>query len=142
MKLLTTMSFFIVLFFAAGCKHKQTAIIPKQDPLALQELLARLSDLPDVPYGYQVKKIEKDQRNPDSVFIEYQANKKDCVQHEDIKKMYYSSMELLGWNFVSEFQGQEILLFFERPRGKKCIISLRQDGYLIVFVLSKKGDLS
>ena len=131
----------ILLLVTTGCRHKKIAVGYTQDSFALQETIARLSDVPDTPVGFKIKKIEKDESNPDNVRIEYLAKKKDLVQSEDIKHLYCSNMELLGWNLIAMFDGPDLLLLFERPRGKKCIVSLHRDGYLMVSILGKKRDL-
>ncbi|MFA5998531.1 MAG: hypothetical protein WC747_00725 [Candidatus Babeliales bacterium] len=142
-----SLSFFIVfscmvLLVVTGCQHKKTKVVSRQDSFALQESIARLCDIPDGPVGFKVKEVEKDEGNSDNVRIEYKARKKEVVQLEDIKKLYSCNMELLGWNLTSIFDGQdELLMLFERPRGKKCIVSLRLDGCLIVTILGKKRDL-
>lgn len=141
----TLFTLILSLLVATGCQHKkstqQSYLKQKEDSFALQESIARISDIPDGPVGFKVKEVEKDESNPDNVRIEYKAKRKEAVQLEDIKKLYCSNMELLGWDLTSIFEGQELLMLFEKPRGKKCVVSLRRDGCLMVTILGKKRDL-
>ncbi len=132
----------LVVFSGCG-QHKKEALKKKsrqarQSQLFLQESLARIPDLPDGPFGFEVKKMISDDQNPENVQIFYQALDKETVNCDQIKDSYCSDMELLGWKLASVFEGQDMILVFVRPSGNMCVISLRQGGKLVVALLGKK----
>jgi len=141
-----TLAVCVVLMFVSGCQnkknaHKKSSYPKKQEHLFLQESVARISDLPDGPFGFDVKKIVKDDSNKENIQIYYQAKNKEAVDYNEIRNSYCSDMELLGWNLASMFDGEELILIFVRPLGKTCVISLRAHGKLVVAILNKKKDL-
>ncbi|MCX5923673.1 MAG: hypothetical protein NTU89_03865 [Candidatus Dependentiae bacterium] len=137
---------FLSLVFIGGCQNKKAALVKpqkqkKQDKLFLQESVARISQLPDCPFGFEVKKIVTDENNSENLQIFYQSTNKDLIDYRMIKDSYSSDMELLGWNLSYEFGGPDLILMFVKPSGKACMISLRSGGKLVVSILSKKRDL-
>jgi hypothetical protein len=140
------LSLFFSLVFMGGCQSKKQALVKpqrqkKQDKLFLQESIARISQLPDCPFGFEVKKIVTDDNCSENLQIIYQSIDKELVDYHLIKDSYCSDMELLGWNLSYEFEGQDLLLLFVKPSGKTCMISLRSGGKLVVAILDKKRDL-
>jgi len=143
MKNVSFIYLFVLLSMFSGCQNKKTvnkkmSRLAKQSQMSLQESLARISDLPDGPFGFQVKKMITDQQSPENVQIFYQALDKDTVDYNKIKESYCGDMELLGWKLDSVFDGQDMILVFVRPSGKMCMISLRHGGKLVVVMLGKK----
>lgn len=134
---------FLAVAFVSGCQNKKAALVKaskpkKQDKLFLQESVARISQLPDCPFGFDIKKIVVDENNPENVQLYYQATDKESIDYHQVKDSYCSDMELLGWNRTCEFDGQDLILVFVKPSGKTCVISLRSGGKLVVAILNKK----
>lgn len=133
MRYYLVLSFLAVLSFSS-CRYKLISDKKNQNVL-LQESIARLACIPDVPLGVQVQSVIKAEQDPDSVqlFCRYGA-----VAQKYLKSFYIEEMERIGWKLLSEHDGEEVLLLFEKPSGAVCSVSIRDNKKLVVTLLYKK----
>ena len=105
------------------------------DKTLLQESIARLSNIPDVPIGVYVRNIVKSDQDPDSVqiFCHYGS-----MSAQDLKCFYFEEMERVGWKLKAEHAGVEYLLYFAKPSGDICIVSIRGCQQLVITLMIKK----
>lgn len=133
MRYLLGVSVFVLL--VSSCSYKAPFKQQSVEKISLQESIARLSSIPDVPLGVQVKNIIKLENDPDSlqVFCYYGS-----MKAKDLKIFYNEEMERIGWRLIAEYDGAEILLNFEKPSGIICVISIRMDRQLVITLITKK----
>lgn len=132
--------FLMSLLVLTGCKHKQKSVLTKNDKaIFLEESVARIADIPDAPLGFEVKQVVQDLFSKPSTQIVYQAKSSNFSKMQDVEKSYMRDMESLGWRYSGCFQSEkEIIMIFERPRGKKCVAILNDSGVFKVTITTKK----
>lgn len=138
----TVQSLFVVmfgLFILPGCSRKQQkAMIVKscQRTTQLEESVARMTHVPDVPFGFRLQAVIPDQANPESVQIVYHPVKGVSIDSDVVKKNYEIEMEILGWQLVSTFESmEELFLMFKRPGNVWCQVVLSHENILTVMIL-------
>lgn len=135
---------FLVALFLSSCqkielKKRPSDLARKQEEAELlQESVARLSDIPDVPLPVIIKKITYAQQDSDQLQI---CCEMAGIDAEELCSYYEAGMERLGWSLQSSCNAQERLLVFVKPGGSLCVISLR-DNQGMVITMMKKKDLS
>jgi hypothetical protein len=133
-----TFLFFSIIFFS-GCSHKQEkAMIIKScaQTTQLEESVARMTHIPDAPFGFRLQAVIPDQKNPESVQIVYYPIKGVSIDADAVKKNYEIEMEVLGWQLVSTFESvDELYVMFKRPGNVSCHVILSHENILTVMVL-------
>ncbi|MBM18148.1 MAG: hypothetical protein CL947_03735 [Epsilonproteobacteria bacterium] len=119
-----------LLCFTGCCM--QTLSVKKTKQNNVHELLARMSDIPDMPFSVKVTDCSKSESNPNSVQIQgiyRQSSQSDIVDY------YIEGMERCGWDLKSSYIGDEAILLFSRPSGTYCSISVRRKRQLCITIL-------
>lgn len=124
----------VLLLALSSCGYK-SSLKKSTDKALLQESIARLSNIPDVPLAVQVRNIVKSEQDPDSVqmFCHYGS-----MSVQDLKSFYVEEMERLGWKLQAECNGLESLLYFAKPLGDMCVVSIRSHKQLVLTLMTKK----
>lgn len=140
-----TFFFFPMLFLLVGCAVNKKTIkrVRQYDGIEksnvdLQEMVARLTQIPDVPLGFEVFQVVYDDVDVENVQIQYRLTKKNAsaVDLVQLQKVYQADMELLGWNCLKCFNTeQSIFLLFNKPSGSYCQVAFDQDKILKVTLL-------
>lgn len=133
----------MMIVFFSSCqknvlKKQQKNVFLQQEIEALQESVARLSDIPDVPLPVMIKKIENTNAEQDQLQIICDVYD---ISRADLYSYYEGEMERLGWQLQGSYDQQEGLLVFVKPGGSLCVISLRDHQQMIITIMKKK-DLS
>ena len=107
----------------------------------LEETVARMTQIPDVPFGFRLHSVILDQSNTDNLKILYHPKKSAKIDLEYLKKDYMTTMETLGWDFINQFESQhEFLLNFVKPGNIWCQVRFDQNNMLTVWLVSEKKD--
>lgn len=140
--------FLCILAFAgcAGKKEHSKMKMNLDDAKLLQETVARVTHVPDVPFGFKVLKIMHDTTPSlelnvvsDNIQIVYQPFKTAKIDNAVLKKWYETEMEMLGWDCMSQFQtDQDILLIFKRPGNVVCNIVIDLQHMITITLLQVK----
>ncbi|MBP6891995.1 hypothetical protein KBB68_00280 [Candidatus Babeliales bacterium] len=130
---------FLSIVFFSGCSRKQQkAMVLKscERTTQLEESVARMTHIPDAPFGFRLQAVIPDQTNPESVQIVYHPVKSLMVDLDVVKKNYEIEMEILGWQLISTFESmEELFLMFKRPGNVWCQIFLSHENILTVMIL-------
>lgn len=112
--------------------------IPKKEAqkMAMEESIARLSMIPDVPFGIEVLDVIKSKSNPNAVQVICKYTISQSI--EDLKSFYLQEMERLGWKLQAEYEGNEIILLFVKAEVYSCMISIRKKQEFVITLLVKK----
>lgn len=136
------LSFVCLLLTFVGCNKKELKRETKASRLKkteYEQLLAQHSEIPDSQVGFQVESIILDQSDNQSIEIIYTPIKKNNRTVAQIKESYIADMEMLGWQCIGEFQGDDIQLIFQKA-GRKLLstIAIQSDLQIKVIVYQKK----
>jgi len=145
----TNILFFVCilgLFGCAGKKEYSKVKMNVDDTQQLQETVARVTHIPDVPFGFKVLKVVYDVTSPaqsksvsGNIQIMYQPLKTAKIDNAILKKWYETEMETLGWDSMSQFQtDQDVLLVFKRPGNVMCNISIDRQHMVSITLLQIK----
>ena len=126
----------IALLVLPSCQHQKHGGARKKHS-HVQESLARLADIPDVPMYVHVKNVLKDDENPNQTQIICTFG--TGIKRQDLKKFYIEEMERLGWGLLLESAMQDIILVFHKPDGRYCVVSVQGQSELVV-TICKAGD--
>jgi len=135
---------FLMLFMClAGCqkniqqkqKKQQEQVAQKVEIDPLQETIARLSDIPDVPMSTTMQKIEQSDRDLNQVQIFCDVG---SVGWKELCDYYENEMERLGWSLQGRCDLQVGLIVFVKPSGSLCVISMRSQKGMVITLLKKK----
>lgn len=125
----------------SGCTHHKKYQKTNSNTEELEETVARITHIPDAPFGLRLHNIVHDQIHPDNVQILYRLLKKAIIDRPDLKTFYMTNMEILGWDLVNQFESeQELLLMFVRPGNIWCLVHFDQHNVLSVVLISEKKD--
>ncbi|MBI2352655.1 hypothetical protein HYV11_00235 [Candidatus Dependentiae bacterium] len=128
-----------LLLFCSACQKKIAIKTIPPEPWQLQESLAKLSDLPDIPLSIKVQKIEFSQLSTKGMQIFGNLLSNSWF---DIKEYYEQEMERFGWCFLSEYKAESNeLLVFSRPNGCLLMLSYQEAKQIVITVLNKKEML-
>lgn len=130
------------VFFLSACQKKRLSnsfggISRKKDSEKNQEIIARLSDIPDSPFSIVLEKAKYSVQRPDQYELWYNTR---AMSYEHIKSYYAVQMELLGWKLQGLYDGiddQEDAYVFVKPNGSWCLLSLRGNGQMVLTILKK-----
>lgn len=104
----------LVLF--SGCGNKKV----KLERYSVQELAAKVSDLPEAPMACTCIKAVSDEQYADSILFEYHAYTLSCAE---IHTWYEAQMERLGWSKEFDWHLAGVHMCFKK--GKKyCLIHM------------------
>ncbi|OGB86474.1 hypothetical protein A3J41_02870 [candidate division TM6 bacterium RIFCSPHIGHO2_12_FULL_38_8] len=136
------LALFFSLFLLSACSDQKKQKIAKQgNPAELEETVARMSYIPDAPFGFRLQGVVYDQHNPKNVQILYRSAKKISIDFKDLRQTYLASMEMLGWDFVSEYvNADELFLLFSRPGKMWCQVRCEQNILTVVMMVGQKKD--
>lgn len=131
-------AFFVVALLMLSSCHYGLRLGRKAQRFELQESIARISIIPDVPLAVSIVNIVKSEENPNDlqIFCHYGSMLKKIL-----KSFYIEEMERFGWNLIHQCDGQELLLLFENPQGITCVVSIRDKKQLVITILQKKETL-
>ncbi len=136
------LSFVCLLVSFAGCNKKELKIeakVSKLKKIEYEKLLAQHSEIPDSQVGFQVESIIVDRSDNQSIEIIYKPIKKNHRTIAQIKESYIADMEMLGWQCIGEFQGDEIQLIFQKAGRKlSSTIAIQPDLQIKIIVYKKK----
>lgn len=125
-----------VLFFLAGCiknnDQTQRISLSKADrkrlgldragqlrsEIQLAEL--KLVDVP-TPFNVEPVAVQSDDTDANKILLTYELPPQE---QEQIIAFYEQEMERFGWQKIAEFNGQEVLRIYTKPR-RYCTVSLR-----------------
>lgn len=134
--------FALLVSLFSGCqkhieKQKRLAHDKQTKMYELQESIARLVDIPDVPLQCKIIAIaESEQGSSEFQLI------CDCalMLHADIISYYKEEMERIGWQLQSEYDREgEALLVFIKPGGSVCTVSLRDHQRVVITKMISKA---
>lgn len=134
--------FICLLVYLTGCNKKELKVETKTSKLKkvdYEQLLAQHSEIPDAQVGFQVESVTVDPLDNQSIEIIYKPIKKNSRTVQEIKESYIADMEMLGWQCIAEFQGDEIELIFQKA-GRKLLstIAIQSDLQIKIIVYKKK----
>lgn len=137
-----TVLFFMILSFSA-CQKKTLKkeafdVELEKEAQVLQESVARISDIPDVPLPVVIKKIIYAPQDSDQLQIFCDMTGVDKIE---LCSYYEAGMERLGWDFQGFCSAQEELLVFAKPSGSLCVLSLRDNQRMVITIMKKKDLL-
>ena len=105
------------------------------------ETVAGMTHIPDAPFGFRLHKLVRDVENPQNVQICYKVKKSVKVELHDVKKMYMTEMETLGWDLMNHFENEhELLLIFVRPANILCHVRVDETNNVTILILGEKKD--
>lgn len=135
-------TFVFLLGFLPGCVQKKQPLSLNLKNKDLDEVVAGLTFIPDTPFGFCVHSVKRDVQDSEDAFkVVYHAKKSAKIDLQDLKKSYRTEMELLGWDFVNQFEDEsELLLIFARPLHVLCQVRFDRDNFLTILVLKNKKD--
>lgn len=84
---------------------------------------AKLSDIPLALSLQPLADFCMQPTSPDTIILGYES----MLSVNDLITFYHREMERCGWRLLTQFQGHETLLTFEKPR-RICTISIRPDA--------------
>lgn len=142
--------FLVVILFLTGCAVTSKTLKKKNvtNSVELQEVVDRITSIPDTPFGFVPIQIYYDQSQNDNIQIVYvpiKSNKQSFEQIVDVLfRGYEMSMETLGWNLMHRMHVQNsLMLLFNRPDKTLCQINFNADKVLTVTLFydhsNKKG---
>jgi len=126
----------MIHIFFVGCKipHKLSPYVERSlELLQYEEIIAKHSDLPDMPFQTQLHKISIDNDQIDQLQIFYVTS----MFMQDSIRFYQQQMERIGWDILSQSQGQDCLLIYTKP-DKICSVLLK-DTSIAIYYSDKKG---
>jgi hypothetical protein len=134
LKIIVSVFFFFLLSGCAANKKQIKLVMP--DTNVDETMVAGMTHIPQPPFGFHLVRVVNDVNGLQAnVRIVYQA-KTMRLSFQDVKQYYQADMEMLGWDFVNQFQDeQEILLVFKRPGNMLCQVRLDSKNILTVTVL-------
>lgn len=135
--------FLFMLFFFVGCGPKQKGQIKKGiKDVQLQEMAARVTSIPDTPFGFYLHRVIYDENNNSNCQIQYRLLKKTQFDVQSLKESYLADMEIFGWDCLSQFLVEnEMVLLFKRPGGVMCQVCFDPNNFLTVTLLNTKKGL-
>ena len=118
--------YLFVLGLFAGCAPKKEPADKKVTKTSqLQEMIARITTIPDTPFGFYVYRVISDEINNSNCQIQYRLLKKIQLDIQALKQSYIVDMETFGWDCISQFLAEnEMVLLFKRPGNLMCQICL------------------
>lgn len=129
----------ILLFFSSCHKKLPSGKIDeleqRRNALMLQESVARILDIPDVPLPIIIKNVTYASSESDQLqmFCDLAG-----MSRSDLYAYYEGEMERLGWSLQGAYDGQEGLLVFVKPGGSLCVISIRGQNDMVITIIKKK----
>lgn len=141
-----TLFYFLCILGFSGCASKKEHSKIKMnidDAQQLQETVARVTHIPDIPFGFKVLKVMRDvtpslesKAQGDNIQILYQPLRTTKVVLAQLKQWYETEMETLGWDCMSQFQtDHDLLLVFKRPGNVMCHIMIDQQHMITITLL-------
>lgn len=131
--------FAMLLFFSSCHKHlpsqKMHESEQSRNAQALQESVARIVDIPDVPLPIIIKDITYASLESDQLQIYCDLA---GMNRSELYAYYEGEMERLGWSLQGAYDGQEGLLIFVKPGGSLCVLSIRDQGRMVITIIKKK----
>lgn len=135
--------FILCFVFLSGCVSKKQSFKKQaqHNDHDLIETVAGMTHIPDVPFGFRLCKLVHDQNSSENMQIVYHPKKSVQIDKQNVKKVYMTEMETLGWDFINQFENEhELLLMFVRPGNIWCHIRLDENNILTALILSEKKD--
>lgn len=137
------LTLYVTLLFFSSCQKNLSKkgvcdVEQYHDARALQESVARMLDIPDVPLPVVIKNITYASPESDQLQI--------CCDMAGMNKVelyayYEGEMERLGWSLQGAYDGLEGMLVFVKPGGSLCVISIRDHKCMVITVIKKKDLL-
>lgn len=107
-----------LLLLLSGCKPRQKNGF-KRGKKQHDELIARISSIPDTPFFAQVEEFSEDPESMYNLIVRYRFSE----DVEVVKDFYLEEMERAGWNVVVNINSLDKILVFEKPK-LACIIEI------------------
>ena len=132
--------FLLFLCCLSACKKQKIDVSVKntknyEKEQQLQEAIARLSDIADTPLNAIVSAIEYDSQDPEQFKMICKAS---FDERYDIAQSYKAEMERLGWGLHAQFDtAHELMLVFEKPGKKFCLLSFEKAAVSIIMMKKK-----
>lgn len=127
-------SAFVLLSFSACQKRVAIKKTDRNSSYELQESIARLNDIPDLPLQARVQNVMPSQQNSEDMQIICDAG---LLGWDDVQNYYEQEMERFGWDLQALYRSdRESLIVFRKASGSLCIISLK-DKQLVITKLKK-----
>ena len=126
---------FFLILLVSGCSRYKKEIHVSFDS-SREEVIARLSMIPDTPFFACITRLEQERDTVNNVHIEYEFSGKN----EIVQGFYTEQMVRLGWNKISEIITNQQILIFEKP-DMVCIIEIRPKEHRYSVALGRKIHL-
>lgn len=128
---LSHLSFLCWMLFS-GCNFHQKQKIKVDENYRYKEILAKYSDIPDVPFQAVFINMAYKNENPDQVQFFY----KSSLPREQLIIFYEQQMELLGWRLITRSDLTDLLLVYEKP---EIVCSILMQKSMITIYFSSKA---
>ena len=121
-----------LVLFLSGCNSgKNKGFKPRRKQH--DELVARVSSIPDTPFFAQVEEFSEDPESMYNLIVRYRFSEDAST----VKDFYLEEMERSGWNVVVNINGSDKILLFEKPK-LACIIEIRPKERKYTVALGRK----
>lgn len=120
------------LLFCSGCFLKKDIVSKKDRIFAHKMLLAKFSNIPDLPLHAVLDQVDYDIHNPDQIQVRYFID--NAI--DDVVDYYMKNMERLGWNCLGKMKLEACCLQFSKP-DLLCTVIIEAKKVL-VFVVKRK----
>lgn len=100
--------YLFLLCFLAGCGSKQPA---KGKQRQRDELVARISSIPDTPFFARVESFDEDPESMYNLIVRYRYS----GEFDVVRDFYTQEMERFGWRTVMQVNAGDQVITFEKP---------------------------
>ncbi|MBP6869523.1 hypothetical protein KBC04_01440 [Candidatus Babeliales bacterium] len=123
----------VCIALLTGCGMKQQLVKKENIEQQQEEIIARCSDMPDVPFQVQLKNIVVLPEDHNDMQLFYTTT----LSQQDFVTFYEQQMERLGWQLSAESKIQDCCLYYTKPQ-RFCLIVIVGNSFSM-YIGTKKG---
>ena len=127
-----TLLLIIVVFSGCTQKTPRKAVVA-QAAVRYDELVARVSSIPDTPFFAEIEGFEEDAQSKFNLIVRYRFS----GEIDAVKDFYLKEMERSGWMLVMDVSAVDTVIVFAKPK-LMSVIEIRPKEQKYTVALGRK----